>query len=227
MVVDQADAVAFALERHTDLDTIAIHGRTQVGEGRKGHGRRVERRRETLTPWRRRASVSVLIVRRCVARLPDRAFHLTPEEADLAAPPRSARAAAIRERRPRTAARLQRALRVLTTWVVAGWAAVTFAIKASGPLAVGGRALPGALTRVIALMALTRLAAIIATNALADATRLHVGGTPPASPPRSSSGGPALYQGDARRLRRHRGTSSAPATSGSRANRVTAALRAL
>ena len=64
----------------------------------------------------------------------------------------------------------------MTTWlVIAGCAVVTFAIKAAGPVALGGRDLPAPLARVIALMAPALLAALIATNALADGDRLHVG----------------------------------------------------
>ena len=64
----------------------------------------------------------------------------------------------------------------MTTWVViAGCAVVTFVIKAVGPVALGGRDLPAPLVRVIALMAPALLAALIATNALADGDRLHVG----------------------------------------------------
>lgn len=64
----------------------------------------------------------------------------------------------------------------MTTWVViAGCAVVTFAIKAVGPVALGGRDLPARMTRVIALMAPALLAALIASNALADGDRLHIG----------------------------------------------------
>jgi branched-subunit amino acid transport protein len=59
--------------------------------------------------------------------------------------------------------------------MVALVAAVTFAIKAAGPVALGGRELPGWASRVIALMAPALLAALIAVNALADDDRLHVG----------------------------------------------------
>jgi branched-subunit amino acid transport protein len=66
--------------------------------------------------------------------------------------------------------------RAVTVWlVVAGCAAVTFAIKAAGPVALGGRDLPPAFSRVIALMAPALLAALIATNALADGDRLRIG----------------------------------------------------
>ena len=59
--------------------------------------------------------------------------------------------------------------------LVAGCAAVTFAIKAAGPVAFGGRDLPPWFASVIALMAPALLAALIVTEALADSDRLHVG----------------------------------------------------
>ena len=63
-----------------------------------------------------------------------------------------------------------------TTWIViAGSAAATFAIKAAGPIALGGRDLPRAFTGVIALMAPALLSALIATAALADGRSLAVG----------------------------------------------------
>ena len=59
--------------------------------------------------------------------------------------------------------------------IVAGCALVTFAIKAAGPVALGGRDLPGAFWRVIVLMAPALLAALIVTNALADGDRIAIG----------------------------------------------------
>ena len=59
--------------------------------------------------------------------------------------------------------------------IVAGCAVVTFTIKAVGPVALGGRDLPGAFSRVIVLMAPALLAALIVTNALADGGRIGVG----------------------------------------------------
>ena len=59
--------------------------------------------------------------------------------------------------------------------IVAGCAVVTFAIKAIGPVALGGRELPSAFSRVIVLMAPALLAALIVTNALADGDRIAVG----------------------------------------------------
>jgi branched-subunit amino acid transport protein len=59
--------------------------------------------------------------------------------------------------------------------LIAGCAAVTVAIKAAGPLALGGRDLPPRFTRVIVLMAPALLAAFVVTQALADGEQLHVG----------------------------------------------------
>jgi branched-subunit amino acid transport protein len=59
--------------------------------------------------------------------------------------------------------------------LIAGCAAVTFAIKAAGPVTLGGRELPARFNGVIALMAPALLAALIVTEALADGRRLHVG----------------------------------------------------
>ena len=63
-----------------------------------------------------------------------------------------------------------------TVWaVIAGSALVTFAIKAIGPVALGGRELPAPFVRVIALMSPALLAALIAVNALADGDRVAAG----------------------------------------------------
>ena len=59
--------------------------------------------------------------------------------------------------------------------LIAGCAAVTIAIKAAGPVALGGRELPPGFNSVIALMGPALLAALIVTQALADGERLHVG----------------------------------------------------
>ncbi len=59
--------------------------------------------------------------------------------------------------------------------LIAGCALVTFAIKAAGPLALGGRELPSRVADVVALMAPALLAALVVTQALADGERLHVG----------------------------------------------------
>ena len=63
-----------------------------------------------------------------------------------------------------------------TAWALVGLCAVvTFAIKAAGPVALGGRELPAAFSRVIALMAPALLAALVCVSALADGHRLAVG----------------------------------------------------
>ena len=59
--------------------------------------------------------------------------------------------------------------------VVAGCAVVTVAIKAIGPIALGGRDLPERLNSVIMLLAPALLAALVATQALADGDQWHVG----------------------------------------------------
>jgi branched-subunit amino acid transport protein len=59
--------------------------------------------------------------------------------------------------------------------LIGGCAVVTFIIKAAGPVAFGGRDLPGRFDAVISLMAPALLAALIVTQALADGERLHVG----------------------------------------------------
>jgi branched-subunit amino acid transport protein len=65
---------------------------------------------------------------------------------------------------------------VSASWVVIlGSAIATFAIKAAGPVALGGRDLPGAFNRVIALLAPALLSALIVTSALADGDELGVG----------------------------------------------------
>ena len=59
--------------------------------------------------------------------------------------------------------------------LIAGCALVTAAIKAAGPVALGGRELPERFTGVIVLFAPALLAALIVTNALADGQRLAIG----------------------------------------------------
>ncbi|HEX2104623.1 MAG TPA: AzlD domain-containing protein [Solirubrobacteraceae bacterium] len=59
--------------------------------------------------------------------------------------------------------------------VIAGCAAVTFAIKGAGPMALGGRELPPWFTSVIILLAPALFAALVATQALADGQRLTIG----------------------------------------------------
>ena len=59
--------------------------------------------------------------------------------------------------------------------LIAGCAAVTFALKAAGPVALGGRALPVAFRSVVMLLAPALFAALVVTQALADGRHLHVG----------------------------------------------------
>lgn len=60
-------------------------------------------------------------------------------------------------------------------YVIFGAALLTFAIKAAGPVALGGRALPAWFTGVVALLAPALLAALVVTQALADGQRLVIG----------------------------------------------------
>jgi branched-subunit amino acid transport protein len=63
-----------------------------------------------------------------------------------------------------------------TAWaLIGGCAVVTFAIKAAGPVALGGRELPDWFGRVVALLAPALLSALIVTQALADGEALAVG----------------------------------------------------
>jgi branched-subunit amino acid transport protein len=59
--------------------------------------------------------------------------------------------------------------------LIAGCAIITFAIKAVGPIALGGRELPGWFTGVVVLLAPALLSALIVTQALADGDRLAIG----------------------------------------------------
>lgn len=59
--------------------------------------------------------------------------------------------------------------------IIAGGAVVTFAIKAAGPIALGGRELPSWAASIIELMAPALLAALIVTAALADGDQITVG----------------------------------------------------
>jgi branched chain amino acid efflux pump len=62
------------------------------------------------------------------------------------------------------------------TWTLIGACALlTAAIKAAGPLALGGRELPAWTAGVIALLAPALLAALVVTGALADGERLAIG----------------------------------------------------
>jgi branched chain amino acid efflux pump len=55
---------------------------------------------------------------------------------------------------------------------IAGCALVTAAIKAAGPVALGGRELPTWFTSVVILLSPALLAALVATQALAEGDRL-------------------------------------------------------
>jgi branched-subunit amino acid transport protein len=59
--------------------------------------------------------------------------------------------------------------------LIAGCAVVTFAIKAFGPIAVGGRDLPIAFRSVIMVLAPALFAALVVTQALADGDRIAIG----------------------------------------------------
>jgi branched-subunit amino acid transport protein len=59
--------------------------------------------------------------------------------------------------------------------LIGGCALVTAAIKAAGPVALGGRELPGWVSDVIVLLAPALLAALVVTQSLAHGHRLVVG----------------------------------------------------
>ena len=59
--------------------------------------------------------------------------------------------------------------------VIIGSAVITLAIKAAGPVALGGRELPTWFTSVVVLLAPALLAALVATQALADGDKLAIG----------------------------------------------------
>jgi branched-subunit amino acid transport protein len=59
--------------------------------------------------------------------------------------------------------------------LIAGCALVTAAIKAAGPVALGGRELPQRFVTVVTLLAPALLAALVATQALADGRHLAIG----------------------------------------------------
>ena len=59
--------------------------------------------------------------------------------------------------------------------LIAGCALVTAAIKAAGPVALGGRELPARFLSIVTLLAPALLAALVATQTLADGTQLGVG----------------------------------------------------
>ena len=61
-------------------------------------------------------------------------------------------------------------------WAMVGLCAlVTAAIKAAGPVALGGRELPSRFNGVISLMAPALLAALVCVSALADGDRWAIG----------------------------------------------------
>ena len=63
-----------------------------------------------------------------------------------------------------------------TVWLtIAGCTLVTVAIKALGPVVMGGRELPPRVGGVIMLMAPALLAALVVSSALADGEHLHAG----------------------------------------------------
>jgi branched-subunit amino acid transport protein len=63
-----------------------------------------------------------------------------------------------------------------TIWLtIAGCTVVTAAIKAFGPVVMGGRELPPRIGGVIVLMAPALLAALVVSSALADGEHLHLG----------------------------------------------------
>jgi branched-subunit amino acid transport protein len=62
-----------------------------------------------------------------------------------------------------------------TLTLIAACAAITAAIKAAGPVALGGRELPPWFTGVVALLAPALFAALVVTQALADGRHLAVG----------------------------------------------------
>jgi branched-subunit amino acid transport protein len=59
--------------------------------------------------------------------------------------------------------------------LIGACAAVTFLIKAAGPVALGGRALPAWLDSIVPLLAPALLAALVATHVFADDGHLAVG----------------------------------------------------
>ncbi|MGA9859575.1 MAG: AzlD domain-containing protein [Solirubrobacteraceae bacterium] len=63
-----------------------------------------------------------------------------------------------------------------TSWaLVLGCAVLTFAIKAAGPVALGGRTLPAWFGSIVGLLAPALLAALVATHTLTSGHRLTVG----------------------------------------------------
>jgi len=63
-----------------------------------------------------------------------------------------------------------------TAWILIGaCAAITAAIKATGPVALGGRELPPWFSSIVAMMAPALFAALVVTQALADGREWAVG----------------------------------------------------
>jgi branched-subunit amino acid transport protein len=60
-------------------------------------------------------------------------------------------------------------------WLILGCVVVTAAIKAVGPVVLGGRQLPGWFNRVVAYLAAALLSALVVTAVLADGQRWAVG----------------------------------------------------
>lgn len=60
-------------------------------------------------------------------------------------------------------------------WTIAGCTVVTALIKAVGPVALGGREIPGRLSGVIVLMAPALLAALVVTSTFAVGDQWHLG----------------------------------------------------
>ncbi|GAB94565.1 putative membrane protein [Kineosphaera limosa] len=59
--------------------------------------------------------------------------------------------------------------------LIVGLAAITFALKAAGPVALGGRPLPAPALRVIALLAAPLMCALVVTALFSDGPRWSVG----------------------------------------------------
>lgn len=60
-------------------------------------------------------------------------------------------------------------------WVVLGCIVVTAVLKAAGPVALGGRDLPGWFLRLVAVAAPALLAALVVTSVLAEGQRWSAG----------------------------------------------------
>jgi branched-subunit amino acid transport protein len=77
-----------------------------------------------------------------------------------------------------------------TAALIGGCAVVTFAIKAAGPVALGGRELPRWFTGIVVLLAPALLTALVVTQALAPRPR-RAGGSADRGGRRRCDGGPA------------------------------------